>query len=227
MTFRSSFAAYMNMDDKLSGGCGVVNPGGFRNGCYSSMIPANGLLVSTNSGSGGCTCAYPISTALAMFHLPEAEEWGSFGARAAKPVRRLGINFGAPGDHLSDDGTLWLDYPGVGGPSPQITLQTNPKSPEWFRRHSSRVTEGEGFNWVHASGAKNLDSVTVELGNDKPRSYTLRIYYAEPIDGQIGSLRGSVEQRRGVRAGKTLTCKFKPGKWVCGLQLVDESLSKN
>ena len=30
-------------------------------------------------------------------------------------VRRVGINFGAPGNRKADDGTLWLEYPSVGG----------------------------------------------------------------------------------------------------------------
>ena len=35
-----------------------------------------------------------------------------------------GINFGAPGDRKTDDGTLWLDWPSVGGPSPEISVRT-------------------------------------------------------------------------------------------------------
>jgi len=39
-----------------------------------------------------------------------------------KPVRSVGINFGAPGDRRADDGTLWLEYPIVGGSSPNVPV---------------------------------------------------------------------------------------------------------
>ena len=35
-------------------------------------------------------------------------------------IVRLGLNLGAPGDRQDAEGTLWLDYPSVGGPSPDV-----------------------------------------------------------------------------------------------------------
>ena len=32
------------------------------------------------------------------------------------------MNFGAPGDRRSPDGTLWLEYPSVGGKSPDVPI---------------------------------------------------------------------------------------------------------
>jgi PAS domain S-box-containing protein len=43
------------------------------------------------------------------------------------PIRTVGINFGAPGDRMADNGTLWLEYPRVGGPSPDIPVSINPE----------------------------------------------------------------------------------------------------
>jgi len=228
VTFRSSFAAYMDVRGEFGRGSGVVNLGGFRTGCYSSIMPANGLLVSTNSGSGGCECAYPISTALAMVHMPGMEMWGSYGSRPPKgAIQRIGLNFGAPGDRLAENGTLWLDYPSVGGPSPELAVKTTPPSPLWFRHHSSRVTEGDGLKWVQASGARDLTSVTIPLNSGKPGKYTVRVYYAEPTAPDRRKLRGSVEEKRGVKAGPELTWTFAGGKRVCGIQVVAEDAAGN
>jgi len=43
------------------------------------------------------------------------------------PIRTVGINLGAPGDRRADNGTLWLEYPRVGGPSPDIPVSINPE----------------------------------------------------------------------------------------------------
>ncbi|MFC1717422.1 PQQ-binding-like beta-propeller repeat protein [Candidatus Poribacteria bacterium] len=40
----------------------------------------------------------------------------------SEPIRFVGINLGAPGDRKADDGTLWLEYPVVGGPSPEVPV---------------------------------------------------------------------------------------------------------
>ena len=40
---------------------------------------------------------------------------------------RVGLNFGAPGDRVSDEGTLWLDQPDVGGPSQQVAVELHAK----------------------------------------------------------------------------------------------------
>ena len=87
--------------------------------------------------------------------------WTFLGsARAVKgPVKRLGINFGAPGDRVDDDGTPWLEYPPSAGPSPKINVETEPDDLEYFRRHATTVTGP--LPWVTASGVKGVRSVTV------------------------------------------------------------------
>ena len=224
LSFRSGSAAYCSLGDATVG-CGeVANLGGFRSSCQPSLIPANGVLASPNAASGGCTCRYPFATSLAMIHDPDMEHWGSYGSLPmAAPVRRLGINFGAPGDRTADDGTLWLDYPSNGGPSPEITVTTDPAQPDWFRHHASRVTSGAGPRWVAASGSKNLRSLTLSLHNTASRTYRVRAYYVEPIANSL-HLRSTLQEHRQISAAQTLTWKFEPGRWVSGLELVDESL---
>ena len=45
----------------------------------------------------------------------------------AKPIKTVGINLGAPGDRRADSGTLWLEYPTIGGPSPKVPVSVENK----------------------------------------------------------------------------------------------------
>ena len=84
---------------------------------------------------------------------------------------------------MANNGTLWLDYPSVGGPSPDINISITPEETEWFRYHSSRI-EGEELKWVAASGCKGMKNVTIRLAkkSEKERSYTVRLHFADPED---------------------------------------------
>ena len=95
-------------------------------------------------------------------------------ATPSGPVRRLGINLGAPGDRKADDGTLWLEYPSVGGPSPGRRRHAPAPKPRVVppphlagrRRHAT---------WVAASGAKGLDVADHDAGRaDDGRSAATR-----------------------------------------------------
>jgi len=205
LTFRSAAAGYFDLAN--DGGTG--NLGGFRSGCTSNLVVANGVLNAPDY-TRTCICTYHNQTSLALVHVPEVETW-TFSAfrRSERPVRRVGINFGAPGDRLADNGTLWLDYPSVGGPSPDVPLEIAPEKPEWFRHHSSWI-QGDGLKWVAASGVKGLSSVTVSLTKrprrkapegagdptrskgrvfrrrPAPRPYTIRLHFVEPDDARPG-----------------------------------------
>jgi hypothetical protein len=120
--------------------------------------------------------------------MSDVETWTSFGSQSTKaPVRRVGINLGAPGDRKADDGTLWLEYPSVGGSSPEVKITMTPEKPEWFRRHSSQI-EGSGLSWVAASGAKGVISLRIELSpsDRESRRYTVRLHFTEPDDARPG-----------------------------------------
>jgi outer membrane protein assembly factor BamB len=183
LTFRSGAAGYLDFCN--DGGTG--NLGGFRSSCTNNLIVAGGVLCAPDY-TRTCVCSYQNQTSLALIHAPEVETWTSFGSQTPKqPVRRVGINLGAPGDRKADDGTLWLEYPSVGGSSPTVAVTITPEKPEWFRRHSSQI-EGDGLNWVAASGAKGLTALKIKLGtSDKqPRTYTVRLHFAEPDDVKPG-----------------------------------------
>lgn len=186
MTFRAASAGFT---DLATGGTGRLD--GFRSGCRNSLIPANGVLNAPNFAHG-CVCSYSIFTSLALVHVPESDIWTYTALNAGSgPVKRLGINFGAPGDRQDKQGTLWLDYPGVGGSSPKVPVKVSGSSIQWFRNHTATI-KGEGLHWVAASGARGVTSITIPLttgkpsSNDAKRSYTVRLYFAEPTDGRIG-----------------------------------------
>lgn len=142
---------------------GTINISGMRAGCRNSIVPGDGVLC-LPSWTGNCVCNYPISTSLALVHMPEEyEQWSAWGGVAVEaPVRRVGINFGAPGDRMTREGTLWLDWPSVGGPSPELPVRTEPSEPECFYRHATRMQPGQGWPWVAASGLVGVRSVSIE-----------------------------------------------------------------
>jgi len=159
ITLRSGTAAFY--DKRIESG--TINISGLRSGCRNNMVPACGVL-SVPSWTGNCTCNYPVFTSLALVSMPETfEQWSAWGGVAeTAPVQRVGINFGAPGDRMTRDGTLWLDWPSVGGPSPDVPVQVAPADARPFYRHALRMKGGEGWPWVAASGIQGVRSVRIE-----------------------------------------------------------------
>ncbi len=159
ITYRSGTAAFY--DKQLESG--TINIGGVRSGCRNSIVPAAGVL-SLPSWTGNCTCNYPVFTSLAMVSMPpEHEQWSAWGDVAEEaPLVRGGINFGAPGDRMAPDGTLWLDWPSVGGPSPTIPVRVEPSDAKPFYRHALWMEGGEGPPWVAGSGLVGVRSIELE-----------------------------------------------------------------
>jgi hypothetical protein len=138
-----------------------------------------------------------------------------------KPVRQVGINLGAPGNRYAENGTLWLEFPSVGGPSPDVPVRAEYDQPQWYRHHNSRV-EGE-YNWIAASGVAGLREVRIRMfiqpgknpsrvdafdkhigqipvwsedqikgAFERPRPYTVRLYFAETQGAEAGQRRFNV-----------------------------------
>ncbi len=160
LTFRSGAAGYYDLDNMS----GTGNFGGFKSGCTSNLIPANGVLNAPDY-TRTCSCGYQNQTSLALVHMPDVELWtyNRFGADAAsdEAVERVGINLGAPGDRRADDGTLWLEHPGVGGESPEVTVEIKGEKVDYFRRHSAQVDTEQPLPWVAASGVRNAETITL------------------------------------------------------------------
>ncbi|NQV22898.1 MAG: PQQ-binding-like beta-propeller repeat protein [Rhodopirellula sp.] len=199
-TLRSGTAAFY--DKTLESGTVFIS--GPRSGCTNSIIPSGGLL-NVPYFYEGCTCSYPLPTALSMVAMPEShEQWSSWGDDSIKPatIERIGLNFGAPGDRKTRDGTLWLDYPSVGGPSPQIKVVTKPENPTFHYRHSNWIMGGEAWPWVAASAVEGLEELT--LHDLKPGRYTVRLYFAEL------SNEASIDRSQTINLqGKTVLSDFK------------------
>jgi hypothetical protein len=177
-TLRSGTAAFY--DKTLESGTVFIS--GPRSGCTNSIIPSGGLL-NVPYFYEGCTCSYPLPTALSMVAMPEThEQWSSWGDEQVKPssIERIGLNFGAPGDRKTRDGTLWLDYPSIGGPSPQIKVVTKPEKPTFRYGHSNWMKGDEAWPWVAASAVEGLEEIT--LHDLKPGNYTVKLYFAELDD---------------------------------------------
>jgi len=236
LTFRSSMAGYYDL--ARDGGTG--NFGGFRSGCTSNLVVADGVL-NAPEYTRTCSCGFANQTSLAMVHDPEAEMWTFNAYRwSGEPVRRVGINFGAPGDRMADNGTLWLDYPSQGGSSPDVPVEIQPAKPEYFRHHSARIkvpSGTAGLSWVAASGMRNVAAVTLTLSKEKSprvRNYTVRLHFAEvepvqpaervfrvrlqgqqagpeiDIAREVGTMRALVKEFRDVPVTDKLKLSFEP-----------------
>jgi hypothetical protein len=198
MTFRSGAAGYFD----LCGDGGTGNFGGFRSSCTNNLIVAGGVLTAPEY-TRTCSCQYQNQTSLGLIHMPEAEMWTSFGSVDLKGVvKRVGINLGAPGDRRDENGTLWLEFPSVGGKSPTIDVRVTGRKLDWFRRHSSTLVGP--LNWVGASGVKGLSTFTIKLTKEKAllRTYTVRLYFVEPDGLKAGQRLFDVSiQSKGMLTG--------------------------
>ena len=97
LLFRDGAAGYYD----LAGQSGRGNLGGFRSGCTSNLVAADGVL-NAPEYTRTCICPYQNQTSLALVHMPDAEVWtiNDFGRHAGESgrVQRVGINLWAPGD---------------------------------------------------------------------------------------------------------------------------------
>lgn len=188
LTFRSGAAAFYDLDNH--GGTG--NFGGFRSGCSSNLIIADGVLNAPDY-TRTCSCAYQNQTSLALIPMPENEMWTHRVVDLLKPppeVRRVGINFGAPGDRMADNGTLWINHPADAGGSPQVGVDVAGDL-RWFRTHSTRVASGDPA-WVAASGVEGVQIVRIQVAPslEQARQTAIRVASAnddaeESADGQV------------------------------------------
>lgn len=171
LTFRSAAGCYADLPQ----GYATTSIGGFKSGCTSNLIAADGVLNAPDY-TRTCTCSYQNQADFALYHVdpddpwsPDVESWCFTWLPAPsrpRPVRRVGLNFGATGDRLDPEGTLWLEVPSVGGPSPELPVAVTGTELRLFRRHSAALEpplQQGAFKWVGASGIEGLRQVTVQL----------------------------------------------------------------
>jgi len=246
LSFRSGAAGFFDLD----GDSGTGNFGGFKSGCTASLIAADGVLNAPDY-TRTCSCSYQNQTSLALVSMPQNEMWTYSTLRMPKaPILRLGINFGAPGDRIAGNGTLWLDYPPSGGPSPEVPVTITPETVKYHRMHSLRIG-GDDLPWVAASGCAGARRITIALNGEKaaPGAYTVRLVFAEPEEYLPGqrifdvSLQGApairgldiaretggprkalVKEFRNIRIEKDLVIEFagKSPSVISGVEVVKE-----
>ena len=173
LTFRSAAAGYFDLNTCV----GTGNLGGFKSGCTSNLIVADGVLNAPDY-TKTCTCSYQNQSSISLIHTPGLDSWTFTPFKDINKIKQLGLNFGAPGDQLSEDKTLWLEYPIVGGPSPKIPITISPRRHyKIFHQHSSKISNGE-LKWVAASGIKGVEKIKITLPQLK--KCDIRMVFSEP-----------------------------------------------
>ena len=247
ITFRSGAAGYYDLE--RNGGTG--NFGGFKSSCTNNLLVADGVLTAPDY-TRTCTCSYQLQTSVGLIPDPDAEMWTFIGttAEVKEPIKRIGINLGAPGDRVDDNGTLWLEYPSTGGPSPKIEVKCDPDRPDVFCQHATMISGA--MPWVTASGMKKLRTLKLATNNKNETPYTVRLYFAEPesiaagarmmnvflqdqlvltqfdIVGEVGAPnRSLIKEFKGVMIGSEFKLELKPAKpsmvpLICGIELIAE-----
>ena len=164
LTFRSGAASYYDLNTES----GTGNLGGFRSGCTSNLVAANGILNAPDM-TRTCSCSYQNQTSIGLVHMPELELWTIDNAAVVQQksdrVEHLGINLGAPGDRRDANGVSWLEFPVVAGDSPNFDIAIRGDYTT-FQDYPATL-KGAETPWISASGVQGLSQLRVGL---KPSS---------------------------------------------------------
>ena len=156
LTFRSGAAGFYDLNTHS----GTGNFGGFKSSCTSNLVAANGVLNAPDY-TRTCSCTYQNQTSLGLIHMPELDYWTTARPgilKDKKQAKEIAFNFGAPGDRIAEDGSLWIDYPSVGGD--KIDLPIKVSYDETFTYFSS--WENKKQSWIYSSGLKGVESLEYE-----------------------------------------------------------------
>ncbi len=142
--------------------------------------------------TAGCVCQFSIVSTVVMEPKIEKNSWGILSAvGATTPVKRIGINFGGPGDRKDFSGQEWFGYP---RPSSRgrlefvfdIQPQLN-SGGGWYSRNAEAVKVASGDKpWLFTSGARGLNRFELPLlgPDDAPSKYTVKLYFANLEENQ-------------------------------------------
>lgn len=248
LTFRTTSAGFVNLDS----GEGTSNLGGFKAGCSANLIVAGGVLNAPDY-TRTCQCSYQNQTSLAFINMPWMNYWTTSNYKwSGKPVKQLGLNMNAPGDRVSDNNTLWLDFPSVGGVSPEIPVKMDTSGYFKIRKNAISVSS-EKTPWISASaigGVRSLEITLSSENSDPETSYRVNLYFSELENKKAGERVFDIEIQNkkvlenfdiiketgqedkeiiksfsGVKAGKTLLIALKPvngNTILSGIELIAE-----
>jgi hypothetical protein len=251
LTFRSASAGFVNLDAFE----GTGSLGGWKPGCSTNLIAADGVLNSPDY-TRTCQCAYQNQTSLALINMPWMSYWTNSNYQwNGNPIKQLGLNFNAPGDRSSDDNVLWFEYPYVSGAPPEIPVTINTTEITKIRKEPFSVIS-EKTPWVSASALCGIRSLEITLAKEQtvPEStYTVKLYFSELENRKPGERvfdisiqdqkvaeafdivteagkpdKEVVKQYYGIKAGQTLKVDLVPVRGntiISGIELIQESLT--
>ncbi len=200
LTFRSASAGFINLD--VFEGTGSL--GGFKAGCSANLIVADGVLNSPDY-TRTCSCPYQNQTSLAFINMPWMSYWTNSNYKwSGKQIKNLGINLNAPGDRISSDNTLWLDFPNVGGAASGISIKIDSVDYNKIRKDPVTIQSGS-TPWISASAIGGIRSMEITLSKEKSvpeTTYRVNLYFSE------------LENK-------------KPGERVFGVKLQDSKVLEN
>jgi outer membrane protein assembly factor BamB len=159
--FRSGVAGFYDLQ-----GQSTTTFGGIRPGCSTNMIAANGLAIIPETSSG-CACSYNYQTCVAL--APEGgrrpEPWSVVaGRKSAKPLERIHLNLGAPGDRHGPDGANWLGMPRpiLRGAVP-VGMTPSAKEADVFRHPDETQLVDLDMPWLYGSGLRDPGRISIEM----------------------------------------------------------------
>ena len=178
----------------LAGNAMTGNIPGFRSGCTNNLVVADGMF-NAPEYTRSCSCSYQHQTSLGLVHMPESEMWtfSTLSTPERGDIKRVGINFAAPGNRLDpDQNVLWVEYPELVGPAPDIpvTVETAGES-SLFRHHASWIRNPEEkHSWVASYGISGIKRISMELvppETGQNHDYDVTIYFTEPEEIDPGT----------------------------------------
>lgn len=206
--YRSGVTAYYD----LNGDYGTTHFGAQRPGCWINCIPANGLVLMPEASSG-CVCPFSIHCTITFQPKTAPRTWGVYSAEGPTlPVKRLAVNFGAPGDRRDRDGNLWLSYPrqGSGRLVYPLSLETALAQGGGFFAGNGDFLNipGSPAPWMYASGINGLSTLRIPVtAPDKaPGKYDVKLYF-KPKEGVTTPGAFSIKVQ-----GKTVSPRFDPAR---------------
>ena len=250
LTFRSASAGFINLE--TFDGTGSL--GGWRSGCSTNLIVADGVLNSPDY-TRTCQCPYQNQTSLALINMPWMTYWANSNYKwSGKRIKQLGLNLNAPGDRTSDKNTLWLEFPYVGGASPEIPVKIDTVNYFVIRKDPISVNS-ENTQWISASAIGGLRSLEITLSKEKDAQetcYKINLYFSELENKKEGERvfdvtiqnkkvlenfdiireAGKIDKEiiksfTGIKANKTMMIEMNPKKGntiLSGIELIQESI---
>ncbi|RKY87919.1 hypothetical protein DRQ09_03690, partial [candidate division KSB1 bacterium] len=181
---------------------GITLFGGIRPGCWISMIPACGVLLSPEASSG-CTCSFPLRCSFVLKTKKDrVQPWSVFITHSIiNDVKHFAINLGAPADMKDNDGIVWFAYPNpeteyIGNHFPDYGVKFNLHEKivrgmgYFYSDYRSRVVEGTDKPWLFTSGCVGFLSCKIpvidDIWGDGPGIYTVRLGFNALSGDRVG-----------------------------------------